>query len=160
MLYNYTMKKVLYLFLICCMGTVASAQKINGKDLQGNWKLAAFNAGGIYLDMNTGLASISDELKSQLTSDEITELNESMKQGIEPLKTSTISFTGTAVKQNIAGQERTGTFEIKEVNGEQRILSTYTDGSTSNTAIYIKDKKLYISKSEQGQTAELIFDKV
>lgn len=154
------MKKVLYLFLVCCIGTVASAQKITGKDLQGSWKLAAFNAGGIYLDMNTGLASISDELKSQLTSEEMTELNESMKQGIEPLKTSTISFTGTSVKQNIAGQERNGTFEIKDINGEQRILSTYTDGSTSNTAIYIKDKKLYISKSEQGQTAELIFDKV
>lgn len=154
------MKKALYLFLACCISTVASAQKVTGKDIQGNWKLAAFNASGIYLDMNTGLATISEELKSQLTSEDVAEINESMKQGIESLKISTISFTGNAVKQNIAGDEKTGTFEIKEINQEQRILSTYSDGSTSNTAIYIKDKKLYISKSEQGQTAELIFNKV
>ncbi|MNK01422.1 hypothetical protein D3C87_192210 [compost metagenome] len=153
------MKKVLYLFVACCISTVVSAQKITEKDLQGTWKLAAFNAGGIYLDMSTGLASISDELKSQLTPDEVTELNESMKQGIEPLKTSSISFTGTTVKQSIGGQIKNGTYAIKDINGEQHILSTYADGTTSDTAISIKDKKLYISKSEQGQTAELIFNK-
>jgi hypothetical protein len=153
------MKKLIYLFVACSLTMAASAQKVTQENLQGTWKLAAFNTSGIYLDLATGLVTISDELKSQLTPEMMTELNNSMKEGVEALRPSKVVFTGNNVDQNIAGQEKKGTFEIKDVNGEQHLISTYSDGTPSDTTIFIKDKQLHISKSEQGQSAELIFNK-
>lgn len=153
------MKKTIYLFVALCISTLATAQKITEKDLQGTWNLAAFNANGIQLDITTGTVNVSEELKSQLTPEMITELNDSVKEGIAVLKSSNVVFTGKNTKQNIAGQEKSGSFEIKDKNGEQYIITTYPDKTTSETTVTIKDKKLHLSKSDQGQTAELIFNK-
>lgn len=153
------MKKIIYLFIACFISTIATAQKVTEKDLQGTWNLAAFNSNGLHLDMATGTVTVSEELKSQLSPEMVAELNESVKEGIPALRSSNIVFTGKNTKQEIAGQVKSGTFIIKEINGEQYIITTYPDKTTSETGVAIKDKKLYISKSEQGQTGELIFNK-
>lgn len=153
------MKKIIYLFVACCISTLATGQKVTEKDLQGTWNLAAFNTNGLHIDVATGTVTVSEELKSQFTPEMMTEINDSVKEGVAALKSSNVVFTGKNTKQDIAGQIKSGTFEIKEINGEQYIITTYPDKTTSETAVAIKDKKLYISKSEQGQTGELIFNK-
>lgn len=153
------MKKLIYLFVACCISTVATAQKVTEKNLQGTWNIAVFDAGGIYINMATDAITLSEELKSQLTPDMMTELDKNMKEGLPILKLSNITFTGNTIKQNIAGEEKSGTFIIKDLDGKQHIVYTYTDGTTSDTIIAIKDKKLHLSKVDQDGSLELIFNK-
>lgn len=153
------MKKLIYLFVACCLTTVATAQKIAEKDLQGDWKLTALNANGVSLDIKTGTVVISEELKSQLTPDLITQINDGMKQAVEPLKNSSTSFTGANVKQTIAGQEKSGTYVITSKDNVNTITFKWSDNTTTDAEISVKDKKIHLSKSEQGQSAEFIFSK-
>ncbi len=153
------MKKLIYLFVACCICSVASAQKVSEKDLQGSWKLAAFNASGIYLDLATGLVTVSEELKSQLTPDIMEQINEGMKQATEQLKNSTTVFSGNTVEQKIGGKEKKGTYTLKDEAGMQTLTATWGDATTSEMVVFVKDNQLHLSKSEQGQSAELIFNK-
>jgi hypothetical protein len=151
--------KKLILFVALSVCSLASAQKVTDKDLQGNWKLTGLSTNGISLDIATGVVVISDELKAQLTPEITTQINDGMKQAAEQLKNSSTTFTGTTLKQNIGGQEKSGTYTLKDVNGTQIMTATWSDATTSETSVWIKEKKLHISKSEQGQTAELVFVK-
>lgn len=153
------MKKLIYLFVALCVCTVASAQKISDKDLQGNWKLTGLNLNGITLDLVSGSVIIPEEQKAQLTPEMTAQINDGMKQAVEQLKNSTANFTGNAVKQNIGGKEKTGTYTLKEDGTNQIMTSTWSDATTSETAVWIKEKKLHLSKSGQGQTAEFVFVK-
>ncbi|MDV6168790.1 hypothetical protein R1T16_10160 [Flavobacterium sp. DG1-102-2] len=153
------MKKLIYLFVALCAFTAASAQKISDKDLQGNWKLTSVNMSGITIDLVTGAVVIPEEQKAQLTPDVAAQLDAGMKQAAEQLKNSSASFTGNTVKQNMAGKEKTGTYTLKEEGTNQIMSATWSDASTSDTTVWIKEKKLHISKSGQGQTLELVFVK-
>jgi len=153
------MKKLIYLFVALSVCAVASAQKITDKDLQGNWKLIGLSTNGVYLDVTTGTVTIPDDLKAQLTPDITTQINDAMTQAAAQLKNSTASFTGNALKQNMGGKEKNGTYTLKEVEGGQVMTTTWSDATTSETGISIKEKKLSVLRSGQGQTAEFIFIK-
>jgi len=153
------MKKLIYLFVALSVCAAASAQKITDKDLQGNWKLIGLSTNGVYLDVTTGTVTIPDDLKAQLTPDITTQINDAMTQAAAQLKTSTASFTGNALKQNMGGKEKNGTYTLKEVEGGQVMTTTWSDATTSETGISIKEKKLSVLRTGQGQTAEFIFIK-
>ena len=153
------MKKLIYLFVALSVCAVASAQKITDKDLQGNWKLIGLSTNGVYLDVTTGTVTIPDDLKAQLTPDITTQINDAMTQAAAQLKNSTASFTGNALKQNMGGKEKNGTYTLKEVEGGQVMTTTWSDATTSETGISIKEKKLSVLRTGQGQTAEFIFIK-
>ena len=153
------MKKLIYLFVALGICSMASAQKITEKDLQGNWKLIGLSTNGVYLDVTSGTVTIPDDLKTQLTPDITTQINDAMTQAAAQLKNSTASFTGNNLKQNMGGKEKNGTFSLKDVEGGQLMTTTWSDATTSETGISIKDKKLSVLRSGQGQTAEFIFTK-
>jgi len=153
------MKKLIYLFFALSVCAAASAQKITDKDLQGNWKLIGLSTNGVYLDVTTGTVTIPDDLKAQLTPDITTQINDAMTQAAAQLKNSTASFTGNALKQNMGGKEKNGTYTLKEVEGGQVMTTTWSDATTSETGISIKEKKLSVLRTGQGQTAEFIFIK-
>lgn len=153
------MKRILIVLITCLLTTVASAQKITASDLQGNWKLATFSTEGIFLDIISGEVILSNELKSELTPSLLEQLNDNMKQGIEVLKSSYMIFTGNSVKQNKPGNEKNGTFIIKEINEKQHILITFNDGSTYIPEVVIKNQQLYLTEIEQGEMIHYIFSK-
>lgn len=153
------MRKLIYLFVVCSLTTVATAQKVTEKELQGNWKLAGLNANGITLDMKTETVTISEELKAQLTPDMITQINDGMKQAVTPLKNSSTVFTGSNVKQIIAGQEKSGTYTVASKDNVQSISYKWSDGTTTEEEVSLKDKQLLLTKSQQGQSAVFIYSK-
>jgi hypothetical protein len=154
------MKKLIYLFAVYCISISAFAQKITDKDLQGSWKLTGFNQNGITLDVTTGAVAVSEEMKAQLSPEMMSQIDESVKQVLEPLRASSVNITGNNIIQNMGGQERNGTYTLKESDGRLVMITAWSDKTTSETTVWIKDKQLYIFKYEQGQSAEFVFNKV
>lgn len=154
------MKKFIYLLAICLIMSVSAiAQKITDKDLQGSWKLTGFNQNGITLDLATGTVTVSEEMKAQLSPEMMGQIDESVKQVLEPLRASNVTFTGQSIMQNMGGQEKSGTYTIKESDGRQIMTTLWTDNTNSETTVWIKDQQLYIFRYEQGQSAEFVFTK-
>ncbi|MHA3787636.1 hypothetical protein ACX0HA_05435 [Flavobacterium hauense] len=154
------MRKLIYLLAIFLISISTSAQKkITDKDLQGNWKLAGYNQNGVTLDVNTGTVTISQEMKNQISPDMMSQIDESVKQILEPLRASKVTFSGNSIEQNMGGQERNGTYSIKDKDGHQIMTTSWSDSTTTETTVWIKDTQLYIFKYEQGQSAEFVFTK-
>ena len=154
------MKRLIYLFVACSISLTALAQKITDKDLQGSWKLAGYNQNGIAVNIATGAVTVSEEMKNQISAEMMSQIDESVKQVLEPLRASSVTFTGAAIFQNMGGQEKNGTYTLKESDGRQVMTTTWSDNTTSETSVWIKDKQLYIFRYEQGQSAEFVFNKV
>jgi hypothetical protein len=151
------MKKLLYVFVACCFATMASAQTVTEKDLQGNWKMASFFTSGITLDIATSAVTISEELKSQITPDIEEQINTGMQAAAAQLKDSSLTINGKNLSQKIAGTEKKGTYVLKDLEGKQYIAITYDDGTSNEVSVTIKDKQLHITRSENGQEAEFIY---
>lgn len=151
------MKKTLFVVVTCILSILASAQKITEKDLQGKWNLAVLTTEGIHMDMITGVATLSEELKSELTPNILNQLNENMKQGIAILKSDTTLITGNAIKQYRNQYEKNGTFIIKDTDGKQYIQITFKDGSTVNPEVFIKEHKLHLIEINPRETMEYIY---
>jgi uncharacterized protein YdeI (BOF family) len=154
------MKKLIYLVAVFCISLSALAQKLTDKDLQGNWKLTGFNQNGVTLDVATGAVSVSEEMKTQISPELMSQIDKSVQQILEPLRASSVTIAGNSIKQNMAGQEKTGTYVLKESDGRLVMATSWSDKTTSETTVWIKDKQLYIFKYEQGQSAEFVFNKV
>ncbi|PZR14576.1 MAG: hypothetical protein DI539_18855 [Flavobacterium psychrophilum] len=154
------MKRLIYLFALCLVSVSAFAQKITSNDLQGSWKLTGFNQNGITLDVTTGVTTVSPELKNQISAEMMTQIDESVKQILESLRASNVTFTNNNIVQNMGGTEKNGTYVIKDRDGHQVMTTNWNDKTTTETSVWIKDKQLYIFKYEQGQSAEFVFNKV
>lgn len=155
------MRKLIYLFALFLISISATAQKkITNQDIQGNWKLAGYNQNGITLDVTTGAVTISQEMKNQVSPDMMSQIDQSVKEILEPLRASEVTFTGNNVSQNMGGQKKNGTYTIKDKDGHQVMTTAWSDTTTSETTVWIKDQQLYIFKYEQGQSAEFVFKKV
>ena len=155
------MKKLIYLCLAACIcTTLAFAQKVTNKDLQGNWKMTAFNAQGIGLDLKTQEVTISPEMQAQLSPEAITGIKEGMKQAVGPLSSSYVNFSGTNVTMAIGSPDaQANAFTLNEKEGKQSITVKNADGTTMDIPVVMKDKKLYMTLTDGGQQADFIFMK-
>jgi hypothetical protein len=154
------MKKLIYLLAVCCISLSALAQKITDKDLQGNWKLTGYNQNGITVDVLTGAITVSEEMKAQTSPEMMGQIDESIKESLEALRVSNVTFTGNTIKQNRGGREQNGTYTLKHSDGRLVMITAWSDQTTSETTVWIKDTQLYIFKYEQGQSAEFVYNKV
>ena len=154
------MKKLLYLCLAACLcTTLAFAQKLTNKELQGNWKMTGFTSQGIALDFKTQEVTISPEMQAQLSPEAITGIKEGMKQAVGPLSASYLIFKGGTMKLAVGPEAETGDFTLTEKDGKQMLAFKKPDGSTTDLPVVMKDKQLYLTLSDQGQTADFIFRK-
>lgn len=153
------MKKLIFLMALCLITVSAIAQKISDKDLQGSWKLSGFNHNGVNVDVATGAVKIPEDMKSQLSPEMMSQIDDSVKEVLEPLRASNVTFTGNNVMQNMGGQEKNGTYTIKDKDGHQVMTTSWSDTTTSETTVWMKNQQLYIFRYEQGQSAEFVFTK-
>lgn len=139
------MRTLFFLCAILCMATTtASAQKITQKDLQGAWKMIAFSADGIHVDVPTEKITLSPELESQLTPDMKQEIELGILEAMESLKTSFAYFEGNNVRQAMGTEEQKGTYTLKDIEGQQLLTATLADGTMQELGISIKGNTLYL----------------
>ena len=154
------MKKILYFCLAACLfTTMAFAQKITARELEGNWKMTGFSTQGIGFDLQTQEVIVSPEMKAQLSPEAMTGLKEGMKQAVEPMKASYVNFTGNNLKLVVGPETENGTFTLAEKNGKQVLVVKNADGTSDEVPIAYKDKKLYMTMGDEGQKADFIFMK-
>lgn len=153
------MKKLIYLSVaFCFLTTLACAQKITEKDLQGKWKLASFNAQGVTFDVEKGAINISDEAKQMLPPEALEQLKGSADAALESFKMAYVIFDANKVTQTMGPESNEGTFTIIEKDKEQYLHATYGD-MTDDAGIAIKDKRLHITITGDGDDAVMIYTK-
>lgn len=154
------MKKIIYLCLAAFLfSTIAFAQTIKAKELEGSWKMTGFSTQGIGFDLQTQEVTVSPEMKAQLSPEAMAGIKEGMKQAVEPMKSSYVNFTGNNIKLVVGPETETGSFTLAEKSGKQVITVKNADGTTEDIPLVYKDKKLYMSLGDEGQKAEFIFMK-
>ena len=155
------MKNLIYLCLAICMFTsIAAAQKVTEKDLQGTWKMTNFVAGGLIVDVPANTVTLQPELASQLTPEQKKQFDEGTSLAMEMFKESYAYIEGKTIKQTMGGKEQAGTFTIKEQDGNQYLVLTENEGSPSeDILVSIKDKKLYLTQGSADDKAEFVYVK-
>jgi hypothetical protein len=153
------MKKLMYLFVAFCLTTVASAQKLTDKDLQGTWKLAALEAAGMKIDVATEKVTLTPEMQAQMTPEMQQQMEAGMAEAMEMFKESYAYVEGKSLKQTMGPEERKGTFVLAQKDGKNVIDYTMEDGTKENITVSIVDKKLHLSMDDEGTTALFIYTK-
>lgn len=154
------MKKLIYVCLaMCFFTTIASAQKLTQKDLQGTWKMTAFNAGGLNVDVITEKVTLSPEVEAQMTPETKQQMQAGMQQAMEVFKASFAYVEGNNLRQTMGGQEQKGTFTIKDQDGKQYLVLTQPEGITEDILVSMKDKKLYLSQGAGDDAAQFVYAK-
>ena len=153
------MKNILYLFAACFIATLAQAQNLTEKDLQGTWGLHSVYMSGITIEMATGGVTFSEEIKAQMTPEQQEMVRGQMAGARTTLKDGTAIFEGSNITRSLAGTTKKGTYTLKDVDGKQHLAITYEDGTASEVGIFKKDNLLYISAPQNGQETELRYMK-
>jgi hypothetical protein len=153
------MKKLLYLFVACCLTTVASAQKLTDKDIQGTWKLSSFDAGQLKVDIATEKITLSPEIEAQMTPESKQQMEAGMAQAMEMFKESYAYVEGKNLRQTMGPQEQKGTFEIAFKDNKNVLTLTQADGTKEDITIAMVDKKLVLTQTEGGSAAIFTYTK-
>ena len=151
------MKKTVYVFIAFLLSGIAFAQSQMDKDFQGYWKLNEISAGGVRINLAKSTVSFSKERESKMTPQEKNNIQAKKAQVIASLSKSHITVSVNNVDFVIGDMSKKGVFVIDKHADAYKLNVAYEDGSTDNMIIYIKDKKLHITKSDDVDRDEMIF---
>jgi len=155
------MKKLAYLCLaLCLFTTIASAQKITAKTLQGKWMLTAFESEGIFFDLAKNDVIIPDEIKSQIPPEQLEQAKTGMLASMSTLKGSYMLIADSNFTATL-GQELTkGTYTLTEKDKKQFMIITMEGEGPDETEVLMKDNKLHLIQYTNGvKEGELIYTK-
>lgn len=153
------MKKLVYLCMAICFSTIATAQKVTEKELQGTWKMTALTTQGVHLDIATKKVTIPDEMKSQLPPETVQQIQTNMQQAAEPLSKAFMYVEKNNIRQVMGPQEEKGTFTISDKDSKQYLVTTLADGRASEGEVALKDNKLHVTQTDGTQVANFIYEK-
>ena len=154
------MKKLLILsFALCLFTTLASAQKITQKDLQGKWKLDYFNADGVVFDVVKGTVNISEETKKLMPPETVTQMESNPEAVLEPFKTAYVVFNANNFEQGMGSDVSGGTYTLEEKDKQTFMNILFGDGVTDTSTIAFKDNKLHITITGEGDNILMIYSK-
>lgn len=141
---------------LCLFTTIASAQKITQKDLQGNWTLLGFESGPIYFDLVKKDLVIPAELKGQIPPDADAEL----RAAIPMLEGSYLEIKDDNLTMTLGREAENGTFVLAEKENKQIITITFKDGTSDDSEIFMKDKQLHLVQYTDGEKeSEFVYAK-
>lgn len=151
------MKKLFYLSLaLCFFTTLASAQKVTQKDLQGVWALQGLESEGIYFDLVKEDVIIPDEIKGLVSADDEAQ----MRMAIPVLKDSFMKITDNKIEMNMGPDGDHGVFTLATKDNKNMMTVTMSDGVPDDSEVFFKDKLLHIINYVDGQKeSELIYVK-
>lgn len=142
------MKKLMYACLaLCLFTTIASAQKITQKDLQGNWTLLGLESGPVYFDLVKKDIIIAAEIKGQMPPEALAE----MRTALAMLEGSYLEVKDNNLTMTLGVEGENGTFVLTEKDNKQIITVTFENGTADDSEIFIKDKQLHIAQYANGQ---------
>jgi len=153
------MKNIVYLFIACFTIATASAQSQIDKDMQGVWKLYEMTVNGTTIGVAANTITFSKEQEAALTPQQREGINAKKGEVIDKLKGSKITVAGIAIELLIADMNKKGTYSTKPYSDAHILTITYEDGTTDDMAVFIKDKKLHITKSDDANRDEMVFAK-
>ncbi len=153
------MKKLTYLFVAFCLTTVASAQKLTEKDIQGTWKLVSLEAAGMKIDVPTEKVTFSPEMQAQMSPELQQQAQAEIGGAMEMFKESFAYIEGKSMRQAMGPEEAKGTFEIAQKDGKSVMTYTMDDGVVEEIAVSMVDKKLTLSMNDEGTSTVLIYTK-
>jgi hypothetical protein len=151
--------KYLLLCLLMTLTSMAVAQKIDSKALQGNWKLTSFNASGINLDVTTGDVTLTKDFGAPATPELLSQIKESMSESLAQFRSAYLKIAGNNFSQTFGPETSEGTYSIIEKNGNQYLALAFIDGLTDEAAITLVNKQLHVLINDQGETSELVYAK-
>lgn len=153
------MKNVLYLFITCFITTVSFAQTQIDKDFQGYWKLSELSAGGVRINIDKSTVIFSKERESKMTAEQ--KANAEAKKGevIKKLSESHVLVSAKNIDIVLGDIKRNGVFKIEKYIDAYKLSIGYEDGTADEMIMYIKNKKLYLTKSDDVDRDEMIFTK-
>lgn len=151
------MKKLIYACLaLCLFTTIASAQKITQKDLQGNWTLLGFESGPIYFDLVKKDIIVPAELKGQIPPD----ADAQMRAALPMLDGSYLEVKDNNLTMTLGPDGESGTFVLGEKDGKQIMTITFEDKTSDESEIFMKDKQLHLVQYTDGvKEAEFVYAK-
>ena len=151
------MKKLIYACLaLCLFTTIASAQKITQKDLQGNWTLLGFESGPIYFDLVKKDIIVPAELKGQIPPD----ADAQMRAALPMLDGSYLEVKDNNLTMTLGPDGESGTFVLTEKDGKQIMTITFEDKTSDESEIFMKDKQLHLVQYTDGvKEAEFVYAK-
>ncbi|MEL1245420.1 hypothetical protein AAEO56_14190 [Flavobacterium sp. DGU11] len=151
------MKKLTYLFVAFCLTTVASAQKLTDKDIQGTWKLASLEAAGNKIDVVAGKIILSPEQEAKMTPEMKQQMEAGMAQAMEMFQESYAYIDGKTLRQTMGPEEQKGTYVLANKDGKNIITLTKEDGTTEEITVSIVDKKLHLVQAGEGASADFAY---
>ncbi len=153
--------KRLFLFLAFATVLSANAQEITEKNLEGNWKMCAFDVNGIYWDLKTDAVKLPPEY-STLGENQKEALIADIKGGLSDHKDGTFMIRGNYLEQTMAGQEASGNYTIEKKDGKDylRIVNDDAGKTVDVVQVALKDGKMYIIIADAiGGTSTLVYSK-
>lgn len=151
------MKNVLYLFITCIISTATFAQAQIDRDFQGNWKLSEISAGGVRIDLVKSIITLSKDRENKMSAQEKATMESKKGEFIKNLSQSHILVNGKNVDFVMGNLSKRGTYALEKYSDAYKLEVAYEDGSNDTLIMYIKDKKLHITKSDDVDRDEMIF---
>ena len=128
--------------------TFARAQSITQENLQGNWKICAFNVNGIIWDFKSDVVTLPAEYdNSSLGPSQKEAMIADIRAGLADYKDGSFIVKGNYVEQSMAGQTASGTFTLQEQNKKWYINITNDDAAktTETLMVALKDGKMQLT---------------
>lgn len=151
------MKKIFFIAAAVFIGCSVQAQnKLNKKDVIGNWVISAVSIEGTYHDFETDSTVLSVKTKGKFKNAQDSTANmEFLKLFFEMVKGAGFSFDAKGIykETDSEGKGKTGTYTLNEKSG---IVTTKINGAKKSNNLKTEIKAGVISFKDLGEQKDLI----
>lgn len=156
----YLMRKMITLLITSLTTIIAIGQDITEQNLQGDWKMCAFDVNGIHWDFKTDTVKLPAEYEGTLGQSQKDALIADIKGGLADYKEGTFMIKGNYIEQSMNGDVASGTYTIENMDGLDylRVVNDDAAKSVDMLRVLLKDGQMHITiPDEIGGASTLIY---